>query len=169
MPLSATDLLADLFDHVRSTAHRAAEGLDADALNWRPAPDANHIGWLVWHLARVQDDHVAAVAGTEQEYATGGWADRFGLPFEPGAIGYGMSSEDVARVRITDPELLLGYVDAVLDTTGRFLHTLTAEDLDRVVDRNWNPPVTLGVRLTSVANDDLQHGGQAAYVRGLLP
>jgi hypothetical protein len=28
--------------------------------------------------------------------------------------------------------------------------------------------VTLGVRLVSVLSDDLQHVGQAAYVRGLL-
>jgi hypothetical protein len=38
-----------------------------------------------------------------------------------------------------------------------------------VVDLNWDPPVTLAVRLVSVINDDLQHGGQAAYVRGMLP
>ncbi len=45
---------------------------------------------------------------------------------------------------------------------------MTPEDLDRVVDKRWNPPVTLGVRLVSILNDDVQHVGQAAYVRGLL-
>ena len=39
---------------------------------------------------------------------------------------------------------------------------------DRVVDRTWDPPVTLGVRLVSILDDDTQHAGQAAYVRGLL-
>lgn len=48
------------------------------------------------------------------------------------------------------------------------LSGLGEEDLDRVVDENWDPPVTLGVRLISIADDDIQHAGQAAYLRGLL-
>ena len=49
-----------------------------------------------------------------------------------------------------------------------YLATLDDDDLDRVVDTRWDPPVTVGVRLVSVIADDLQHVGQAAYVRGLL-
>ena len=45
---------------------------------------------------------------------------------------------------------------------------LSEADLDRVVDERWDPPVTLGVRLVSVISDDLQHAGQAAYLRGLV-
>ena len=48
------------------------------------------------------------------------------------------------------------------------LEGLSPADLDRIVDRRWDPPVTLGVRLVSIADDCLQHAGQAAYVRGLL-
>ena len=54
-------------------------------------------------------------------------------------------------------------------TRSSYVQGLGEADLDRVVDLNWDPPVTLGVRLVSVINDDLQHGGQAAYVRGMLP
>jgi hypothetical protein len=53
-------------------------------------------------------------------------------------------------------------------TTQAFVATLTGADLDRVVDSAWDPPVTLGVRLVSVVADDLQHVGQAAYIRGIL-
>ena len=49
-----------------------------------------------------------------------------------------------------------------------YLSRVTSEELDRVVDRRWDPPVTAGVRLVSVVGDCLQHLGQAAYVRGLL-
>ena len=52
--------------------------------------------------------------------------------------------------------------------THGYLATLTAGDLDRIVDERWDPPVTLGVRLVSIVDDDIQHAGQAAYVRGLL-
>ena len=52
--------------------------------------------------------------------------------------------------------------------TVAYLATVAPEDLDRVVDERWDPPVTLGVRLVSVLSDDLQHAGQAAYARGLI-
>ena len=57
------------------------DGLSDDDLAWRPDPEANSIAWLVWHLTRIEDDHVAGVAGTTQVWDDDGWADRFGLPF----------------------------------------------------------------------------------------
>ena len=65
-------------------------------------------------------------------------------------------------------DLLAGYLRAVTEATKTYVATLGADDLDRVVDEGWDPPVTLGVRFTSVVADDLQHAGQAAYVRGLV-
>ena len=115
----------------------------------------------------MQDDHIADVAGAEQVWTTGGWAARFGLPFDEDATGYGQTAADVAAVRAY-AALLTGYYDAVHSATLSYLETLTDEDLPRVVDERWDPPVTLGVRLVSVVNDDTQHLGQAAYARGLL-
>jgi len=160
-------LLAELFGRIVTSAEAAVDGLTDDQLAARPGDTANPIGWLVWHLARVQDDHVAEVAGIEQVYTAQGYAERFGLPFDDGAIGYGQSSEEVGQVR-ADAALLTDYLRAVHAQTTGYLAGLEPEDLDRVVDEGWDPPVTLGVRLASVVNDDLQHVGQAAYVRGLL-
>ncbi|MFQ1000856.1 mycothiol transferase [Modestobacter sp. SSW1-42] len=166
--MESRDLLLTAFDNIEEVVRGAVEGIDPALLTVRLDPDANTIAWLVWHLSRVQDDHVSAVAGTEQAYTADGWADRFGLPFEPGAIGYGFSSDDVAATVVTDPQLLVDYHAAVHRRTAAFLRTLSDDDLDRVVDENWDPPVTLGVRLLSVIGDDLQHAGQAAIVRGSL-
>jgi hypothetical protein len=163
----ALDLLLDGFEHVRSTVRRAVDGLDADGLTFRVDVEANTVAWLVWHLIRVQDDHIAEVAGSEQVWTADGWAARFGLPFEVGAIGYGQSSDEVGAVQ-APAEVLLGYSEAVLDRTAQYLATLTEADLDRIVDENWSPPVTLAVRLVSVLNDDLQHAGQAAFVSGVV-
>lgn len=154
------------YDQIRDTVHATVEGLSPEQLVFRPKDGANTIGWLVWHLSRVQDDHVADVAGTEQVWTAGGWADRFGLPFDAAETGYGMSGDEVGRVS-AGVDLLTGYHDAVHDRTVDFAAGLSDEDLDRVVDENWDPPVTLGVRLISVIDDDLQHVGQAAYLRGL--
>jgi uncharacterized damage-inducible protein DinB len=162
------DLLLTAFDNIEEIVRGTLDGIDPALLTARIDPEANTIAWLVWHLTRVQDDHVAEVAGTEQAYTDAGWADRFALPFDPRAHGYGMSSEDVGRTQVTDPQLLVDYHADVHRRTAAFLQTVTADDLDRVVDRRWDPPVTLGVRLVSVIGDDLQHAGQAALVRGTL-
>ncbi len=163
--MTPSDLLADAFDRVRESALAALDGLSTDDLTHRPTPDANPIGWLVWHLARVQDDHVADVAGSDQVYDA--YVERFALPYDEGSIGFGQSSEDVGAFA-APADLLADYLGAVHDRTVEYLATLSADDLDRVVDDRWDPPVTLGARLVSVVNDDTQHVGQAAYVRGLL-
>jgi len=161
-------LLSDAYSRIGEEVHAAVDGLSAEQLAHRLDPEANSIAWLVWHLSRVQDDHVAGVAGTEQVWTAQGWAERFGLPFPVGAIGYGQSSEDVAAVRVESPELLTGYYDAVAARSLDYIGGLTAADLDRVVDEAWDPPVTLGVRLVSVVDDCAQHAGQAAFVRGIV-
>lgn len=162
------DLLVDAFGRIRSGAEEVVDGLSTQQLAHRPAPDANSIAWLVWHLTRIQDDHVAGVAGTVQVWTTGGWKDRFGLPFPVDDTGYGHRSAQVGQVQGLEADQLVGYLEAVHRQTVGYVASLTGEDLDRVVDERWDPPVTLGVRLVSVINDDGQHLGQAAYVRGLL-
>ncbi len=166
--MDTSQLLTDAFERVRGVVTRVVDGLDAEQLASRPDRDANSVAWLVWHLTRIQDDHVADVAGTEQCWTALGWADRFGLPFDDTDTGYGHTSEEVAAVRVASGTLLTGYHDAVHERTVGYLAGLGAGDLDRIVDESWDPPVTLGVRLVSVLSDDLQHAGQAAYLRGIL-
>jgi len=160
-------LLLDAFERINQVVHRSVDGLSDDDLTHRPGGSGNPIAWLVWHLVRIQDDHVAEVAGTEQVWTAKGFAADFGLPFDDDATGYGHGADDVAAVRL-GAEQLTAYADAVHEATRRYVETLTDDDLPRVVDERWDPPVTLGVRLVSVISDDLQHAGQAAYVRGLI-
>ncbi|AHI00901.1 putative damage-inducible protein DinB [Kutzneria viridogrisea] len=162
------EVLADGFDRIREVVHEAVDGLTTEQLHWRADAEANSIAWLVWHLTRVQDDHVAGVAGTEQVWTEQGWHKRFDLPFADGEIGYGQSSAEVAQVRVGEVQLLTDYHDAVHERSRQYVSGLRDADLDRVVDENWDPPVTLAVRLVSVLSDDLQHAGQAAYLRGLV-
>ncbi|TMK69274.1 MAG: DUF664 domain-containing protein [Actinobacteria bacterium] len=138
-------LLVELYGRIPPLAQEAVDGLDATQLTAVPGPGTNTIGWLIWHLTRVQDHHVAELLDTEQVWVDADWARRFGLDPDPSNTGYGHSAVE-----------------------GTMLEGLVAPDLERVVDRRWDPPVTLGVRLVSIADDGLQHVGQAAYVRGLL-
>lgn len=164
---AATELLLDAFGRVRESVHDVVEGLDRETLTGRLDPDANTVAWLVWHLTRVMDDHLAGVAGTDQVWLTDGWVERFGLPFEPHEHGYGHTSEQVAAVDV-EGRLLLDYHDAVHQRVVAYLQQLDDSELPRIVDRRWDPPVTLSVRLVSIVNDATQHVGQAAFVRGVL-
>ena len=166
--LTAADLLSDAFGRIQQLVSRTVAALTPEQLAYRPNPEANSIGWLIWHLTRIQDDHIADAAGSEQVWTAGGWYDRLGLPFDAGDTGYGHGPEQVDAVRISEPEQLLGYHDAVYQRTSEFVAGLDDKELARVVDASWDPPVTLGVRLVSVLGDDWQHVGQAAYIRGLL-
>lgn len=165
--MTSTDLLADAFARIREEVHQAVDGLSRQQLAYRVDDAANSIAWLVWHLTRIQDDHVCGAAGYEQAWTSGSWAERFALPFGPLETGYGHGAGEVAAVQ-ADAELLTAYHDAVFEKTTRYVRTLSGDDLSRVVDESWDPPVTLGVRLVSVLSDDLQHAGQAAFVRGIL-
>lgn len=166
--MDARDILGYAFGRIGEQVHAVTDGLDDGGLGYRPDAGANSIAWLIWHLTRVQDDHVSDIAGVEQVYVAGGWADRLGRAPDVSDIGYGHTSEQVAAVRFATHDAVVGYFDAVDARTREYLGRLTPDELDRVVDRRWDPPVTAGVRLVSVIADCLQHVGQAAYLRGVF-
>jgi DinB superfamily len=162
------ELLVEGYDRLPPLVRSTVDGLTPERLRWAPAPGANPIGWLVWHLTRVQDLHLAEVLGEEQLWVSDGWAGRFGRDPDPADHGYGHGPEQVAAFRPPSAGLLVEHFEAVAGRTRAFLAGLRPAGLDRIVDERWDPPVTLGVRLVSVLDDDLQHVGQAAYLRGLL-
>ncbi|MFF7356502.1 MULTISPECIES: mycothiol transferase [Streptomyces] len=166
--MHAKDILIDGYGRIQEEVHAALDGLGPDELHHRPAPDANSIAWLVWHLTRVQDDHIADAFDLDQVWLSQGWEKRFGLGLPRHDTGYGHSPAKIAKVRVESADQLTGYYDAVHEQSLGALRSLAAKDLERVVDERWDPPVSLGVRLVSVLSDDLQHIGQAAYLRGLL-
>lgn len=167
MMTTATEILRDAFERVHDDLPRLLTGLTAEQVRWRPDAEANPVGWLVWHLTRVQDDHMAAIAGIPQAWTDLGWADRFRLPYDVSDHGFGHSTEQVGAFDVGDVALLLGYHDAVHDLSMRVLAGLADADYARIVDDRWDPPVTAAVRLVSVINEIAQHAGQVGYVAGL--
>ncbi len=166
--MHAVDVLVELYGRIPPLVTSAVDGLAADELARSPEPGANTIAWLVWHLTRVQDHHVSELLDTEQIWVGGDWAARVGVEPDPDNTGYGHDRAEMAAIRPDGPQVLVDYLDAVDARTREMLGSLSDTDLDRIVDRRWDPPVTMGVRLVSIADDSLQHVGQAAYVRGLL-
>ncbi len=173
MLTAAQELLRDSFTRLIEHVDELTDGLTEEVASYRPTPQANSIGWLIWHSARVQDVQVCDIANALADGRSGpdvwtrdGWVDRFGLDLPRNDTGYGHSADAVAKVRAS-AELLAGYYHAVHDMTLEFVETLTDADLERIVDRRWDPPVTASARLVSIVDDCAQHLGQAAYLHGI--
>jgi hypothetical protein len=167
---TSAQLLVDGFGRIRENVADVLDGLTPEQLSYRVDAAANPVSWLIWHLTRVQDDHVAAAFGVPQVWSADSWAARFGLPAGLTDHGYGHTPEQVATVgaATASAALLREYHEATCAQSVKLISGISDADLDRVVDTRWTPPVTLGVRLVSVLDDDMQHVGQAAYVRGLV-
>lgn len=167
--MESKDILIDGLTRIQRIVVMSLEGLNAEQLAHRPSEQANTIAWLVWHLTRVQDDHISSLARREQAWVAGGWHARFGKAADPHETGQKYSPEQVAGVRPESPRVLLDYHNAVFERSKEYVQTLQPADLDVEIDEpQWNPKPTVGVRLVSVLSDNLQHAGQAAYVRGLV-
>jgi Protein of unknown function (DUF664) len=162
------ELLRDAFTRLIEHVDEITDGLTDEVADYRVTPNANSIAWLLWHSARVQDIQLADVAGVEQVWLRDGWVDRFGLDLPRNDTGYGHSPEQVVKVK-APADLLSGYYRAVHELTLEYVAGITAAELQRVVDTNWDPPVTASARLVSIVDDCAQHLGQAAYVRGIAP
>jgi hypothetical protein len=162
------ELLRDAFTRLIEHVDELTAGLTEEQANYRPSPDANSIAWLIWHSARVQDIQLAPIAGIEQVWMADGWVDRFGLDLPRNDSGYGHGPDEVAKVH-APVDLLSGYYHALHKVTLEFVARVTAEDLARIVDRNWDPPVTASARIVSIIDDCAQHLGQAAYLLPLVP
>lgn len=160
------EVLRDSFTRLIEHVEELTDGLTDEVAIFRPTAEANSIAWLIWHSARQHDVQLSDIAGTEQVWFRDGWVDRFALDLPPDSMGYGHDADEVGKVRAS-ADLLAGYYHAVHKVTLEYIATVTAEELARVVDTRWNPPVTASVRLVSIIDDSAQHLGQAAYVKGI--
>ena len=165
--MESKELLKDGYTRIRELVHTSVNGLGADGLSYRPEPGANSIAWLAWHLTRIQDDHVSEIAGKDQAWVTDGWAQKFGMEPDPENDGRGHGPDQVAAIK-PDAELLIAHHNAISDRTFAYLETVDAEELDRIIDYSYDPPVSVGVRLISVISDNIQHAGQARFLRGIV-
>lgn len=166
--MTSAEVLGEALSRLPDLVRSAVEGLDARQLSERPGGSANSVAWLVWHLTRVEDSHLADAFDRDEVWLADGFAERWGLDLPREDTGFGHSSAQVDAVQVDSAQQLLEYFDAVHQVVERLVGQLGDADLERVVDEQWDPPVTLLVRLVSVIDDAVQHAGQAAYARGIL-
>ncbi len=166
--MDSISVLIEAYRRIPELVRMAADGLGRPGLTYRPEPGSNSIAWLVWHLSRVQDDHVSEIVGENQVWADPTWAERTGIHRGISETGYGDHADQVASVIPVSADVLVGYNEAVIQRTLSYLEGIDESELDRIIDRSYDPPVSVGVRLVSVISDNIQHAGQARYLRGML-
>jgi hypothetical protein len=162
------ELLSAEYGGVLRTLEYTLKGLSVADINWQPKPDCNSIGWLVWHPTRFQDIQISDFMGQEQLWIKDAWYKKWGRPADPKETGGGMKPADLAKFKSPGARTVLAYHKAVLERSQKYFSTVKKADLDKVMDIPFKPPPTVGIMLTIILSDTMQHIGQASYVRGLL-
>jgi len=163
-------LLVSIHQHLLDLFEEVLEGLTMDDLHKRPAPDANTIGWLLWHTTRSLDRTVGDVINGEQLWIKDKWYIKFGRSTDSNDTGWHHTFEEVGNFRIPDIQSLRDYFNAVIQMSIKYLENLSEEGLDQLFDNSLHPGTMIPVyqRIEGNIAEHFQHVGQAAYVRGLL-
>ena len=152
-------------DEYTDELRRAVEGLTPAERRFQPTPDSHHIDFVLWHMARVEDNWVQEFGrGVGSVWERGGWAAKLRLPEQ--GNGWGYTAGQVAELPQFDLELLNEYAEAVRAGTIEFLDGLSPDDLDRFPDPK-RPRACIGSMLSHVIVEESQHVGQVAYLRGI--
>lgn len=163
--MNTKDIIRDFANRPLDAANRLPQ-LSPDQLNAHLGDHPNSIAWLLWHTGREIDIQLSDLTGAPQQWEA--YRDRFGLGEIGDSIGFGHTTAQAESIVVDDQQLLVDYLGASMSALTTYTDGLSEGDLDEVIDANWNPPVTLGVRLVSIIDDAIQHVAQAAYVAGAL-
>lgn len=163
--MTLNDFIADALEKETGFLMAALDGLSPAEMAWQPAPDANSIGWMLWHMVRVEDMWIQFFAQFQPElWESAGWHEKFGLPTRDN--GFGHTADQVNNFPPLDWPEFLRYRTAVRAATLAYLNTLTPADL-ATVPRERRPEMSLGAMFRQIIGELYQHTGQIAYLRGL--
>lgn len=153
-----TEYLADL--------KSSLDGLTDAELRWQTTLDSNHILWIVWHMAKVEDGWInSSLAGGESVWDSGGWAKKTGIDSE--GSGYGQTADEVRSMPTVDAVLLIDYFDAVRAASFNVIDDLSDDDLAKSFTRG-NRSVTWSWILGHVLAEEAQHLGHVGFIRGMI-
>ncbi len=166
--MEATQFISDCLTQTHIRLMATCEGLTDEQMKWRPAPTANSIGFILWHVARNEDGRISRTAGRKGDFeqdlwVSGGWFERFGQPETAPDPGDRLGLRSLA---IPVPEVLISYTKAVNARTAQFLESLDDARLnEHMGDREQQETVSDSLRHVIVHKNN--HHGQIDYLRGL--
>ena len=171
------ELITKQYERIWRATDNTLEGLSAEDLARRPSPEANSIGWLAWHVGRVEDRWTSLLLGRKlngsdprtlhvDDLWAGGWASTMGMPGERGS-GVGMSPAELDSFPTPSMEHLRGYYEAVRADTRELLAGLKPDMFDETRDSLFGSPLALGDMFVQIITELNQHVGQMGYLKGL--
>ena len=142
------------------------DGLTEPELCWQVGLESNTIIWLVWHMARVEDNWInGVVGGNDTVWSSGGRSVKTGIDAEDN--GYGDTPDDVRALPAVAVADLMDYFEAVRSSGLSVIDGLDDDDLGKEFVRRGRS-VNLEWILGHVVVEESQHLGQIAYVRGMI-
>lgn len=174
--MAVTAFIEDLLEESKRRLYRMLRDLTPEELAWRPAPEANSIGFIVWHLARVEDRWLAGFAldHITERWIRDGWAARFNLPKSDTGVGFTLEQVDDLHKHMPPIAEVCAYFDVVREDMLTYLRGLSDADLDQAPSRAPFPEVgtlppnfTIGRMFRQLIGEYNQHLGQVGYLRGL--
>lgn len=166
--MDALDILSEAAKRPFEAADRLRPHLTSEVLNGHPAGHPNSVAWLLWHTGREIDMQVATLTGGGEVWKRSNYDERLKLGEIGATLGFGHSDNEARAIETDDAEALLQYLEESSESLIHYINSLSEDELDHVIDSDWDPPVTRGVRLVSIIDDAAQHIGQAAYAVGAL-
>ncbi len=160
------DAVESGFEEYLVRLHTALDGLTPDEIRWQPEPGSNHIAWLVWHMARVEDSWVSFISRDDEVWTSEGWPGRLGIAEDEPIAN--QSADEAAALPEVAMENLLAYYDAVRTRTLSHLDRMTATDLTRVYEEIGPNGQNGAWVIGHILVEESQHLGQVAYIRGMI-
>ena len=163
--MTLNEFIEDAFNTEHEYLMDALGDLTADELMWRAGPEANPIGWILWHMTRIEDMWFQFFIQSQTEiWERDGWNEKFGLPTRDN--GFQHTLEQVADFPAYDLSEMTRYGEAVRSATLAYLKTVTSEQMDEV-PREARPEMSVGRIFRQVIGEIYQHQGHIAYLKGL--
>ena len=147
---------------------RTLDGLSEDEFHWRPALESNTIDWMVWHMARVEDNWInTRLRETVSIWDRDGWGER--IDVGESGNGYGQTAEEIRATPAFDVPLVMEYYRAVRKgTTDYFENEMQVEDLKKEVTHSRYDPISYAWVLGHLLCEEAEHLGQIEYLRGMM-
>ena len=148
----------------------ALDGLDEETVARQPAEGCSSMAWTLWHMNRVVDMFIQSrLQGRDLLWTSEGWSEKYGMADDAKVLGY--SAEELAEWKAPSLEVQLGYFEAVKRTAREYIQGVTKDDLDTKVvfpPSSQTREHTIATALGQMVWDNVAHGGQIAYLRGMF-
>ena len=164
--MELTDFIQAALQGTQRGVKRATDGLTPHELVWRPGPEANSIGVILFHMARSEDTFLqATIQHKTTVWESEKWHETLNIAATDSGARY--TTEQVSVFKVPELKEHLAYADSVRAKTNEYLKELTPAKCDQKVSWGTTGESTVGSLLALVVNHSAQHVGEMSYLRGL--